>query len=157
MQRFILLIIAATTIGLLHLEKVSSFGLAPQRQTQTISRRHVLDSLVGFSGVSVLALVAPPADAATADEQAAVNNNSSNSNSNSNSNIETPEDKKARLLKERIAASKKNYRKADNYAFERFTTVDYSCVADTGSPCKEPKSVFPSDESIARDGKIPDL
>ena len=71
--------------------------------------------------------------------------------------IESPQDKKARLLKERIAASKKSYRKADNYAYERFTTVDYSCVADTGSPCKEPKSVFPSDESIARDGKISDL
>ena len=72
---------------------------------------------------------------------------------------ETPEELKARqqlLMKERIAASKKNYRKADSYAKERFETVDYSCVADTGSPCKEPKksAIFPSDEKIARDGKL---
>lgn len=53
---------------------------------------------------------------------------------------ETPEEKKARELKEKIEASKKSYRKADSYVSERFKTVDYSCVSETGSPCKDPKA-----------------
>ena len=48
-------------------------------------------------------------------------------------------EKREKLMRERIAASKQNYRKADNYMSERFKTVDYSCVADTGSPCKDDK------------------
>ena len=53
---------------------------------------------------------------------------------------ETPEEKKARELKEKIEASKKSFRKADSYVSERFKTVDYSCVSETGSPCKDPKA-----------------
>ena len=113
----------------------SSYSVAPG--APTFSRRHALDRLVGFGSLSLVGLVVPPAIAAETAE--------------SKSKPETMEEKKARALKEKIAASKKNFRKADDYAKERFTTVDYSCVADTGSPCKEPKSVFPSD------GKIEDL
>lgn len=154
MQRHILILVAATTIGLLQLDETSSYGLLAK--PQTFSRRHVLNSLVGFSGISLVTLVdAASASVAVAEDEELVA--VSSIDITSDKEIESPQDKKARLLKERIAASKKSYRKADNYAYERFTTVDYSCVADTGSPCKEPKSVFPSDESIARDGKISDL
>jgi hypothetical protein len=40
---------------------------------------------------------------------------------------ETPEEKEKRekLLREKIEASKKSYRKADSYVSERFKTVDY--------------------------------
>eukprot|EP00548_Thalassiothrix_antarctica_P016067 CAMPEP_0194179374 /NCGR_PEP_ID=MMETSP0154-20130528/12846_1 /TAXON_ID=1049557 /ORGANISM="Thalassiothrix antarctica, Strain L6-D1" /LENGTH=146 /DNA_ID=CAMNT_0038894707 /DNA_START=49 /DNA_END=489 /DNA_ORIENTATION=- len=106
-------------------------------------RRNVLKYLAGFSAVT---LSSPSFPAVAASEE-----------SPKKAGSETVEEQKSRLLKEKIAASKKNYRKADSYMNERFTTVDYSCVADTGSPCKEPKSVFPSDEKIRLDGKIPDL
>jgi len=116
---------------------------APEASSQSISRRQVLDSLIiGTTGVAASFLAVSPPPALAEEEEI---------------KEETAEERKARLLKEKIAASKKNYRKASDYMDERFTTVDYSCVADTGSPCKEPKSVFPSDEQIARDGLIPDL
>mmetsp|Transcript_46171 Transcript_46171/g.53398 ORF Transcript_46171/g.53398 Transcript_46171/m.53398 type:complete len:163 (+) Transcript_46171:68-556(+) len=41
------------------------------------------------------------------------------------------------LMRERIAASKKNYRKSTDLVKQRKDTTDYSCVADTGSPCPE--------------------
>jgi hypothetical protein len=138
MQR-ITLHFLATMMALMSMASVD--GLVPTTSTQTFSRRHALDRIVGLGSVSLLVTVAPPALAVdkVAEEDKAE---------------ETPEQKKARELKERIAASKKNFRKADSYAQERFTTVDYSCVADTGSPCKEPKSVFPTDEKIRLDEKI---
>jgi hypothetical protein len=138
MQRFVPPFLAICSMMLL-IGTASSYGLAPS--TKTFSRRHALDRLVGFGSVSLVGLIAPPALAVEKAED----------------NPETTKDKNARELKEKIAASKKNYRKGSDYAKERFTTVDYSCVADTGSPCKEPKSVFPSDEKIASDGKIEDL
>jgi glutathione S-transferase len=128
MQRITALHFLATMMSLISM--ASAYGLVPP--TQTFSRRHAIDRLVSFGSVSVLGLVAPPAVAV--EKQA------------EDDKPETPQEKKSRELKEKIAASKKNFRKADSYAQERFTTVDYSCVADTGSPCKEPKSVFPSDE-----------
>jgi mannitol-specific phosphotransferase system IIBC component len=128
MQRSVLRFLATMIMSI---GMASSYGLAPGG-TQTFSRRHALDRLVGFGSISLVGLVAPSVLAAE----------------NTDENAETTEQKKARELKEKIAASKKNFRKADNYAKERFTTVDYSCVADTGSPCKEPKSVFPSDGKI---------
>jgi hypothetical protein len=114
MQHFALRFLAAMTMSI---AMASSYGLTPG--TQTFSRRHALDRLVGFGSVSLVVLVAPSALAAEKAEN----------------KPETTEEKKSRELK----------------AKERFTTVDYSCVAATGSPCKEPKSVFPSD------GKIEDL
>lgn len=120
---------------LLSMKVASSYNLPPRKET--FSRRHALDSLVGFTSISFVGAIVPFARAADAGKE--------------KGKAETPEEKKARELKEKIAASKKNFRKADSYAKERFTTVDYSCVADTGSPCKEPKTVFPSD------GKIEDL
>lgn len=139
------------TILLLVLGVVSSaWGLSTPTTTTPASalqtpatfstRRHALNSLVGFGGATI-SLFGQPALAAAAKE----------------GEEETVEEKKKRLLKERIAASKTNFRKADSYAQERFTTVDNSCIADTGAPCKQPKSVFPSDEQIALDGKIEDL
>jgi hypothetical protein len=129
MPRFVLRFLATM---ILSIGMASSYGVAPG--SPNFSRRHALDRLVGFGSLSLVGLVTPPAVAAETAE--------------SNSKPETMEEKKARQLKEKIAASKKNFRKADSYAKERFTTVDYSCVADTGSPCKEPKSVFPSDGKI---------
>lgn len=38
-------------------------------------------------------------------------------------------------MRQRIAESKKNYRKPTDLVKERRETTDYSCVSDTGSPC----------------------
>lgn len=136
MQRFFLYCLATT---MLFIGMASSYGLAPP--TQNLSRRHTLDRLVGVgSALSLVGFVAPPSAIAVAEIA-------------DDKPEEATQEKKARELKEKIAASKRNFRKADSYALERFTTVDYSCVADTGSPCKEPKSVFPTDNKIALDGK----
>ena len=40
-------------------------------------------------------------------------------------------------MAQRIAESKKNYRKPTDLVKERKDTTDYSCVAQTGSPCPE--------------------
>jgi len=40
-------------------------------------------------------------------------------------------------MRQRIAASKKNYRKPTDLVKERKENTDYSCVAATGSPCPE--------------------
>ena len=143
MQRVVSPFLAICTLMLV-MGMASSYGIAPS--TKKVSRRHALDRLVGLGiSVSLVGFVAPPPALADVENNAQDNN------------PETLKDKNARELKEKIAASKKNYRKGSDYAKERFTTVDYSCVADTGSPCKEPKSVFPSDEKIALDGKVEDL
>mmetsp|Transcript_10978 Transcript_10978/g.25980 ORF Transcript_10978/g.25980 Transcript_10978/m.25980 type:complete len:127 (+) Transcript_10978:94-474(+) len=42
-------------------------------------------------------------------------------------------------MRQKIAESKKNYRKASDLVKQRKETTDYSCVADTGSPCPEEK------------------
>ena len=42
-------------------------------------------------------------------------------------------------MKARIAASKQNYRKTNTLMDQR-KGVDYSCVAETGSPCKDKDS-----------------
>ena len=39
-------------------------------------------------------------------------------------------------MKRRIEESKKNYRKPTDLVKQRKETTDYSCVAETGSPCK---------------------
>mmetsp|Transcript_10413 Transcript_10413/g.15325 ORF Transcript_10413/g.15325 Transcript_10413/m.15325 type:complete len:147 (+) Transcript_10413:114-554(+) len=121
-----------------------SMSMVAEKHSTNQSRRAVLSTVV--EGMCVIAATKLPALAA---EETLIKSEEKTE--------ETAEERKARLLKEKIAASKRNYRKADSYTKERFTTVDYSCVADTGSPCKEPKSLFPSDEKIARDGKIEDL
>mmetsp|Transcript_28986 Transcript_28986/g.52458 ORF Transcript_28986/g.52458 Transcript_28986/m.52458 type:complete len:135 (+) Transcript_28986:94-498(+) len=131
MQRFILYFLSTTVLlsGM-----ASSYGIAPRRGTKTpLSRRHLLDRIVSFgSGAALVGFVVSPALASEKIDD----------------KTETTEEKKKRELKEKIAASKKNFRTADDYAKERFTTVDYSCVASTGSPCKDPKSVFPSDGQL---------
>ena len=40
-------------------------------------------------------------------------------------------------MRQRIADSKKNYRKSTDLVQQRKDTTDYSCVAETGSPCPE--------------------
>mmetsp|Transcript_18974 Transcript_18974/g.39825 ORF Transcript_18974/g.39825 Transcript_18974/m.39825 type:complete len:208 (+) Transcript_18974:180-803(+) len=40
-------------------------------------------------------------------------------------------------MKQRIAASKKNYRKSTDLVMQRKDVTDYSCVSETGSPCPE--------------------
>jgi acyl-CoA reductase-like NAD-dependent aldehyde dehydrogenase len=40
-------------------------------------------------------------------------------------------------MEQRIAESKKNYRKPTDLVRERKENTDYSCVAATGSPCPE--------------------
>ena len=40
-------------------------------------------------------------------------------------------------MRQRIAESKKNYRKSTDLVQQRKDTTDYSCVAETGSPCPE--------------------
>mmetsp|Transcript_27283 Transcript_27283/g.58384 ORF Transcript_27283/g.58384 Transcript_27283/m.58384 type:complete len:134 (-) Transcript_27283:328-729(-) len=40
-------------------------------------------------------------------------------------------------MRQRIAESKKNYRKGSDLVKQRKETTDYSCVAETGSPCPE--------------------
>ena len=40
-------------------------------------------------------------------------------------------------MKQRIAESKKNYRKSTDLVKQRKDTTDYSCVSETGSPCPE--------------------
>lgn len=40
-------------------------------------------------------------------------------------------------MRQRIAESKKNYRKPTDLVKERKDTTDYSCVSETGSPCPE--------------------
>jgi hypothetical protein len=40
-------------------------------------------------------------------------------------------------MRQRIAASKTNYRKPTDLVKERKDTTDYSCVLETGSPCPE--------------------
>ena len=42
-------------------------------------------------------------------------------------------------MRQRIEASKKNYRKGADLVKQRKETTDYSCVAETGSPCPEKK------------------
>jgi hypothetical protein len=119
-----------------------------QQQQQTfVSRRQTFKHLFEFS--TILPLVDFAAVAVADDTE--------KEQGDAVPKTETPQEKQKREMKEKIAASKKNFRKGDSYAMERFTTVDYSCVADTGSPCKEGKSVFPSDEKIRVDGKIEDL
>jgi len=74
---------------------------APESSSQSIPRRQVLDSLIGTTAgvaASFLAISPPPALA----EEEEIKE-------------ETAEERKARFLKERIAASKKNYRKASEY------------------------------------------
>jgi len=43
-------------------------------------------------------------------------------------------------MRQKIAESKKNYRKTSDLVKERKETTDYSCVAETGSPCLEKKA-----------------
>jgi hypothetical protein len=40
-------------------------------------------------------------------------------------------------MRQRIADSKKNYRKSTDLVQQRKDTTDYSCVSETGSPCPE--------------------
>ena len=40
-------------------------------------------------------------------------------------------------MRQRIADSKSNYRKSSDLVKQRKDTTDYSCVAETGSPCPE--------------------
>lgn len=40
-------------------------------------------------------------------------------------------------MRQRIAESKKSYRKPTDLVKQRKDTTDYSCVSDTGSPCPE--------------------
>eukprot|EP00536_Pseudo-nitzschia_multiseries_P007556 jgi/Psemu1/18206/gm1.18206_g len=42
-------------------------------------------------------------------------------------------------MRQKIAESKKNYRKTSDLVKTRKETTDYSCVAETGSPCPEGK------------------
>lgn len=139
------LLIAITLLALLlQSTTVLSYSF---NELPTFSRRQLIKSSLAVGG-SVGVAVSTPLSTSATEETAPTTEEKRE---------ETPEERKARILKEKIVASKKNYRKVDSYTKERFSTVDYSCVADTGSPCKEPKSVFPSDDKIARDGKIEDL
>mmetsp|Transcript_1645 Transcript_1645/g.2250 ORF Transcript_1645/g.2250 Transcript_1645/m.2250 type:complete len:148 (+) Transcript_1645:61-504(+) len=140
-------LLVATTLSALLLQsrKVLSYTF---NELPTFSRRQLIKSSLAVGAISVGVAVSTPLSNSAMEETAP---------KTEEKREETPEERKARILKEKIAASKKNYRKVDSYTKERFSTVDYSCVADTGSPCKQPKSVFPSDDKIARDGKIEDL
>ena len=40
-------------------------------------------------------------------------------------------------MRQKIADSKKNYRKSTDLVQQRKDTTDYSCVSETGSPCPE--------------------
>ena len=55
-------------------------------------------------------------------------------------------------LKQKIADSKKTYRKADTL-YESRKTVDYSCVTSTGSPCPADKD----SNAPAANGQLEDL
>lgn len=84
--------------------------------SSAVCRRSALTGILFFAGVPTMALAADAngEDDAAAQKAAA-----------------------AERMKQKIAASKQNYRKPTDLVKDRKANTDYSCVSATGSPCVE--------------------
>lgn len=111
MRHFIIGPLLLATILVMSMDIASSYNLPPpNRSTQSFSRRDALERLGGIPFVGAAALVVSAPTAAQAAED-------------TKEKPETEEEKKARIMKEKIAASKTSYRKPDGESKSPFRLV----------------------------------
>ena len=111
MRHFIIAPLLATIL-MMSMDIASSYTLpSPERSTQSVSRRDALERVgaIPFVGAALLAFAPPPSQAAEDKPK---------------QTTETKEEEKARIMKEKIAASKTSYRKPDGESKSPFRLLN---------------------------------
>ena len=111
-------------MAILHYCVPAATAFSAPQPAEGASRRSTLGTLTGL--LSGVALLPVPCRSAIAEDTALPMSDEDKAKA----------DARERMA-QRIAESKKNYRKPTDLVKERKDTTDYSCVAQTGSPCPE--------------------